>query len=62
VKRSVTMRSALADPALLGNALVGPSWSTWRTFLVAAMGEALSASEREVFTKFTGRERVARSL
>jgi hypothetical protein len=55
MKRSITMRRALDDPKLLGNALSGDSWSTWRTFLIAVMGEALTAKEREVFARFTGR-------
>ena len=28
---SVSLREALADPALLGNVLVGESWATWRS-------------------------------
>lgn len=55
MKRAVTMREALADPRLLGSALSGTSWATWRVFLIAAMGEKLIAAERETFTKFTGR-------
>jgi hypothetical protein len=55
MRRSITMRAALGDPGLLGNALSGDSWATWRTFLIAVMGEALSAKEREVFARFTGR-------
>jgi hypothetical protein len=51
------MRAALADPRLLGSALVGASWDVWRVFLIALMGERLSKAEREVFAKFTGRER-----
>lgn len=57
MKRAISMRSALADPNLLGNALVGDSWATWRIFLIACMGEALTAAEREVFQRFTGRDR-----
>jgi len=56
VKASVTMRAALLDPALLGKALTGPSWAAWRVFLIAVMGEKLTAKEREVFRRFTGRE------
>jgi hypothetical protein len=55
MKRAVTMREALGDPHLLGNALQRASWSVWRIFLIAAMGEKLNASEREVFERFTGR-------
>ena len=36
----VTMRRALSDRHLLGAALGGDSWLTWRILLIAAMGEA----------------------
>jgi hypothetical protein len=49
------MRAALEDPALLGGVLAGPSWAVWRALLIAAMGEALTTDERELFAKFTGR-------
>jgi hypothetical protein len=51
------MRAALEDPELLGNMLEGDSWKAWRTLLIAAMGEPLTTSERELFTQLTGRER-----
>jgi hypothetical protein len=51
----VTMRGALADPALLGSILAGESWSTWRVMLIACMGEPLDDDELAVFTRFTGR-------
>jgi hypothetical protein len=58
MKKSVTMREALADPTLLGNALPGDSWAAWRIILIAAMGEELTDDERVIFTKLTGgRER-----
>jgi hypothetical protein len=57
VKPKVTMREALADERLLGGAIPGPSWLAWRTLLIAAMGEALTDEERELFTALTGRER-----
>lgn len=57
MRKLATMRAALADPALLGDALPGDSWSAWRTLLIAAMGEALNETERPIFTKLTGRER-----
>jgi hypothetical protein len=53
----VTMRAALADANLLGNALVGDSWRAWRILLIAMMGEALNTEERAVFERLTGRER-----
>jgi hypothetical protein len=55
VKVAMTMRRALSDPALLGNVLLGDSWRPWRILLIAAMGEALDASERELFQRLTGR-------
>jgi hypothetical protein len=33
------------------------SWVTWRTLLIAAMGEQLLDSERQIFKQFTGRDR-----
>lgn len=57
MKPRCTMREGLADPQLLGGALPGDSWLAWRTLLIAAMGEALTADERELFTALTTRER-----
>jgi hypothetical protein len=51
------LRTALADPLLLGHALEGASWSPWRTLLIAAMGEELTADERIIFKQLTGRDR-----
>jgi hypothetical protein len=53
----ISLRQALADPALLGGVLDGQSWKPWRTLLIAAMGEDLTQDERPVFKKFTGRDR-----
>ena len=53
----VALREALSDPNLLGTAIAGDSWRSWRALLIAAMGEELSEDEREIFTKLTGRER-----
>ena len=33
----ISLRQALADPALLGGVLEGESWKPWRTLLIAAM-------------------------
>ncbi len=57
MKPLFTMREALADPNLLGDVLVGDSWSAWRAMLIAFMGEPLTESERAIFTRFTGRAR-----
>src|SRR4051812_36815784 len=54
--RATTIREALADPQLLGRALKGDSWQPWRMLLIAAMGEALSESERLLFRELTGRD------
>src|SRR5262245_2666403 len=51
------MRESLDDPKLLGSILAGDSWQPWRTMLIAAMGEELTAEERSIFARFTGRER-----
>jgi hypothetical protein len=52
----VPLREALSDPNLLGTAIGGDSWSSWRTLLIAAMGEALREDERDIFSQLTGRE------
>ena len=57
MKPRVSLRKALADKNLLGNSLPGPSWSAWRTLLIASMGEPLTDAERPVFTMLTQRER-----
>lgn len=53
----VTMRRALADPALFGSILPGESWAAWRVLLIAALGEPLTDEERVIFATLTGRER-----
>src|SRR5262245_18744269 len=35
--------------------LRGDTWRAWRTLLIAANGETLTADERELYTKLTGR-------
>jgi len=54
MKKNVSLREALSDPKLLGDALPGDSWAAWRTILIAAMGEELTSEERAVFAKLTG--------
>jgi hypothetical protein len=56
MKPKTTLRKALQDPNLLGNALPGDSWAPWRTLLIAAMGEELTEDERDIFKHMTGRE------
>src|SRR6201981_2163803 len=53
----VPLREALSDPNLLGTAIAGDSWSSWRTLLIAAMGEDLREDEREIFSHLPGRDR-----
>jgi len=38
MKPRTSLRAALDDPRLLGEALPGDSWKPWRTILIAAMG------------------------
>jgi hypothetical protein len=57
MRPTVTIRDALADPKLLGNALAGASFANWRVLLIAAAGEELSPEEREIFQRYTGRPR-----
>jgi hypothetical protein len=53
----VPLREALSDPNLLGTAITGDSWRSWRTLLIAAMGEPLTEDERATFRALTGRDR-----
>lgn len=52
----VPLRKALSDPNLLGTALPGDSWLTWRAVLLAAMGEPLTDEELAAFRAVTGRD------
>ena len=56
MKIRTSLREALTDENLLGKALPGPSWHTWRTILLATMGEPLTDEELETFQAVTGRE------
>jgi hypothetical protein len=53
-KPIVSIREALADEALLGGILGGPSWKNWRIVLMAALGEELGWNERRIFKKLSG--------
>jgi hypothetical protein len=55
MKPTISLRRALADTQLLGNALPGASWQAWRTLLIAAMGEVLDDDERKIFQQLTKR-------
>jgi hypothetical protein len=56
MKAPISLRRALNDPRLLGKALSGPSWITWRILLLASMGESLRSDEQAIFTKLTQRQ------
>jgi len=56
MRPTVTLRAAIADPDLLGNAIPGASWRPWRVLLIAAVGEALDDEERAILASFTGRD------
>jgi hypothetical protein len=56
MKPRTTLRKALDDPRLLGNAIPGDSWAGWRSLLLAAMGEPLEPDELEHFRRLTGRQ------
>ena len=56
MKPLIPLRQALTDPAILGKALGGATWSNWRTLLIAAMGEPLTPDELAVFRALTGRQ------
>jgi hypothetical protein len=58
----VPLREALSDPNLLGAAIAGDSWRSWRTLLIAAMGESLTEDERATFRALTGRDREPRHV
>lgn len=57
MRKLVTLREALTDPALLGHAIPGETWLPWRVLLIAAMGEALTDEERPLFMAMTARDR-----
>jgi hypothetical protein len=54
MKPKLSLRRAFDDEKLLGSALGGESWSTWRVVLLASMGEVLRPDELEVFKRVTG--------
>src|SRR5262249_1250574 len=51
-----SLRVALEDKRLLGAALDGPSWDTWRAILLSAMGEKLKPNEVGAFRRLTKRQ------
>ena len=55
MKKLISVRQALEDPAWLGSMLGAESFAVMRTLLIATMGEALTAAEMQIFTQLTGR-------
>ena len=55
MRKLVTVRRALEDKSWLGGMLGGESFAVMRILMIAAMGEALAADERPIFTQVTGR-------
>ncbi len=54
MKARVTMRAALEDANLLGQAMPGKSWDGWKSLLIANEGEPLTDTELQLFKKLTG--------
>jgi hypothetical protein len=50
----IPFRKAISDPRLLGKLFADESWSAWKVLLIAAMGEELTAAERQKFAELTG--------
>ena len=57
MRPTVTLRAALADKNLLGDALPGDSWARWKILLIAAAGEELTDDERVIYKELTHRDR-----
>lgn len=49
MRKLVSMREALSDPAYFGSVLAGPTWDAWRVLLIAIMGEPLKVEELATF-------------
>ena len=57
LRKLVSMRDALSDPAYFGEVYAGESLASWRALLIAALGEELTEAERDLFQAVTGRQR-----
>jgi hypothetical protein len=55
MKKLISVRQALEDPAWLGSMLGAESFAVMRTLLIAAMGEPLTGEELVIFTQITNR-------
>jgi terminase large subunit-like protein len=51
-----TLRKALGSPALLGDAIPGDTWASWRALLFSILGEPLEPAELELYRQFTQRQ------
>lgn len=56
MKPTVSLRTALNDPGLLGSILAGPTWQAHRVCSIAAFGEPLDDDERKLFKQLTHRD------
>jgi hypothetical protein len=57
MRKLISFREAIESPNILGWALPGDSWLSWRALGLAALGEELRPDERSIYQKLTGRER-----
>src|SRR5262249_49362646 len=51
-----TLRKALGSTALLGDAISGDTWASWRALLFSILGEPLEPAELELYREFTQRQ------
>src|SRR5262249_44049999 len=51
-----TLRKALGSTALLGDAISGDTWASWRALLFSILGEPLEPAELELYRQFTQRQ------
>src|SRR5215831_612368 len=51
-----TLRKALESSQLLGDAIPGDTWASWRALLFSILGEPLEPAELELYRQFTQRQ------
>src|SRR5262249_13152429 len=49
-------RPALGSTALLGDAIAGETWASWRALLFSILGEPVEPAELELYREFTQRQ------
>src|SRR5262245_56896036 len=54
--RRTTLRNALQSDQLLGDAIPGDTWASWRALLFSILGEPLEPAELELYRQFTQRQ------